>query len=137
MRTAARYLLLGVLTGLLAPVGLFAFGTLTDRQFDPLELFAIMAVGGVLTFATAGWMIGRRDEALRALATIDGLTGIPNRRAFDERLALETARTARHAVPLALVMVDLDHFKKFNDRYGHKAGDEVLRRVSALSLIHI
>ncbi len=65
---------------------------------------------------------------LRTLTRIDPLTGIANRRRFDERLGSEWRRAAREEIPLSLIMMDLDFFKKYNDRYGHTAGDEVLRK---------
>lgn len=64
-------------------------------------------------------------ELERAVRT-DPLTGLGNRRLFDERLVAEVARTRRHGHPLALLMFDLDHFKQVNDRSGHLAGDELL-----------
>ncbi len=67
-----------------------------------------------------------RDE-LHRLSFLDGLTGVPNRRYFDEQVELEWRRAAREARPLALVMIDIDKFKAFNDNYGHQAGDECLR----------
>jgi diguanylate cyclase (GGDEF)-like protein len=62
----------------------------------------------------------------------DALTGLPNRRAFEERLPIELARAARSGHPLALVLLDLDGFKGVNDRLGHPAGDEVLRGVGRI-----
>jgi len=63
---------------------------------------------------------------LERLATTDPLTGLGNRRLFDERFAAEIARAARSGEPLSLLMCDVDHFKPFNDRYGHAAGDACL-----------
>ncbi|HET7121680.1 MAG TPA: sensor domain-containing diguanylate cyclase [Solirubrobacterales bacterium] len=62
----------------------------------------------------------------------DALTGLSNRRAFEERLPVELARASRHQLPLALCLLDLDGFKRVNDRLGHQAGDEVLCGVAAV-----
>jgi diguanylate cyclase (GGDEF)-like protein len=70
------------------------------------------------------------NEQLAALSATDGLTGVANRRRFDQALASEWNRAARTGQPLALAMLDLDWFKKYNDRYGHQAGDECLRQVA-------
>lgn len=64
---------------------------------------------------------------LRRLALVDTLTGLANRRQFDERLALALARLQRHGTPTSLMFLDIDHFKRINDTYGHAAGDEILR----------
>ncbi|MBY5642100.1 diguanylate cyclase [Rhizobium leguminosarum] len=69
-------------------------------------------------------------EQLRNLAETDGLTGIVNRRAFDEAFARETAGSARKNTSFSLLMVDIDRFKAYNDTYGHPAGDQCLRVVS-------
>jgi len=63
--------------------------------------------------------VKRQSDALRALTLTDGLTGVANRRAFDENLDAEWRRCARAQVPMSLIMVDIDHFKNFNDAYGH------------------
>ena len=70
------------------------------------------------------------EATLARLARIDGLTQVANRRTFDETLAREWQRLAREKAPLALVICDIDCFKKFNDHYGHQAGDECLQRVA-------
>ena len=75
--------------------------------------------------------VKRQSDALRELTLTDGLTGVSNRRAFDEKLQGEWRRCARAEVPMALIMVDIDHFKLFNDHYGHQAGDACLRQVGA------
>ncbi|SEL76300.1 PAS domain S-box-containing protein/diguanylate cyclase (GGDEF) domain-containing protein [Roseateles sp. YR242] len=74
----------------------------------------------------------RANELLARQSTTDGLTGVGNRRLFDQLLQQEWQRAARAARSLALVMVDIDHFKQYNDRYGHVAGDDCLRRVATL-----
>jgi diguanylate cyclase (GGDEF)-like protein/PAS domain S-box-containing protein len=70
------------------------------------------------------------EHKLAALATLDGLTGLANRRQFDEQLEGEWARARRDGTPLSLLLIDVDHFKKFNDRYGHQAGDRCLQSVA-------
>lgn len=72
-----------------------------------------------------------QSDLLRQMVFIDGLTGVANRRCFDERLDVEWRRAARSDLPLALLMLDVDHFKRFNDRYGHQVGDECLRQVAS------
>lgn len=71
----------------------------------------------------------RARDTLARLATTDGLTGLANRRSFDERLATEHRRLARSGAELSLILLDIDHFKLFNDTYGHLAGDDCLRQV--------
>ncbi|HEX4798568.1 MAG TPA: diguanylate cyclase [Burkholderiales bacterium] len=74
------------------------------------------------------------NRELEKLSRQDGLTGIANRRYFDSYLQTEVRRAARERQPLALILADVDHFKAFNDQYGHQAGDDCLRQVaSALS----
>ncbi|WP_213286919.1 diguanylate cyclase [Bradyrhizobium sp. sGM-13] len=73
--------------------------------------------------------IGRRAEAeekLEELATTDALTGLKNRRKFDSEIDLEWRRATRNQTPVAVLMIDADHFKSFNDTFGHQAGDQVL-----------
>ena len=66
----------------------------------------------------------------RNQAMTDALTGIPNRLAYEQRLEQEVARWKRFGTPLVLVVWDIDHFKRVNDRFGHKAGDKVLRTIA-------
>jgi diguanylate cyclase (GGDEF)-like protein len=95
--------------------------------------------GGIAGVRTDVTQLVRKEQELAAanaklalLSTTDGVTGIGNRRRFDERLATEWLRCGRHGAPLAVVLVDIDHFKLYNDHYGHLAGDECLRRVAQL-----
>ena len=75
--------------------------------------------------------VKRQSDALRELTLTDGLTGVSNRRAFDETLDTESRRCARAQVPMSLILVDIDHFKHFNDTYGHPAGDACLQLTAA------
>jgi len=70
------------------------------------------------------------NRKLAELARMDGLTGLTNRRAFDEALATEFGRSERNGTPLGLLLIDVDHFKDYNDSYGHPEGDDCLRAVA-------
>ena len=72
------------------------------------------------------------QTALERLATLDGLTGIANRRAFDDRLQHEWSRAGRANAPLSLILADVDYFKRYNDVYGHQGGDDCLKAVAAV-----
>jgi len=72
------------------------------------------------------------ETALKTLAAKDGLTGLANRRSFDQTLEMEWSRARRTNKPLALLFADVDHFKLYNDRHGHQRGDECLRAVAAV-----
>ncbi len=71
-----------------------------------------------------------QSDLLRKLVFLDGLTGVFNRRYFDQQWSIEMARSIRSKSPLALIMLDVDFFKRYNDLYGHQCGDDCLRRVA-------
>ena len=79
----------------------------------------------------AGDTLEEQNRALKTLAESDGLTGLANRRLFDDALAGELARARRSGSEFALILCDVDFFKKYNDRYGHAAGDDCLRQVAS------
>jgi len=79
----------------------------------------------------------RQRKLLETLVGRDGLTEISNRRRFDESLIKEWNRTKRKQVPLSIVMIDVDNFKNFNDRYGHASGDSVLKAVAKTLSEHV
>jgi diguanylate cyclase (GGDEF)-like protein len=74
----------------------------------------------------------RAEATLKALAASDGLTGLANRRSFDQTLAMEWSRAQRTKKPLSLLFADVDHFKLYNDLHGHQKGDECLRAIAAV-----
>ncbi len=88
--------------------------------------------------ALAAMALGRAvlTERVRAAADTDGLTGLANRRLFDIRIDREVARARANGERVGLLMVDLDHFKRLNDRYGHQTGDEVLRQAAHVLAEH-
>lgn len=75
-------------------------------------------------------VLKQQSDLLRTLALVDALTGVPNRRFFDEQFAADWRRALRDGHSIALVMIDVDAFKRYNDHYGHQAGDHALQRVA-------
>jgi diguanylate cyclase (GGDEF)-like protein len=77
-------------------------------------------------------LLEQQNARLETLATTDGLTGLTNHRTFQERLDAEWRRASRHGIPLSMILLDVDHFKQYNDTFGHPEGDVVLKRVADL-----
>jgi diguanylate cyclase (GGDEF)-like protein/putative nucleotidyltransferase with HDIG domain len=99
---------------------------LADRDdFTPDELSLLSGFANLTANAIVN---ARLYERVAAEARTDMLTGLRNRRSFDQRLAEEHSRSKRYEKPFALAMIDIDHFKKINDTYGHIAGDSVLKQ---------
>jgi diguanylate cyclase (GGDEF)-like protein len=107
-----------------------------EHRADKIARVSVFAVGVLglglgLVLTVIAWRSMAINETLmqqlNQLAREDGLTGVANRRTLDERLPQEMARARRQKYPLSVAMIDLDHFKRFNDRRGHAAGDALLR----------
>jgi diguanylate cyclase (GGDEF)-like protein len=112
-----------------AAVGVLKVYASTPNSFDRDDEETLALLSGVM----AAHLDHAESHAQTVhLSTADALTGIGNRRAFDERLALECARRAREGGLLTLVLLDLDGFGPINDTHGHPAGDGVLRTVAAV-----
>jgi len=104
---------------------------LLEGQAELADLNALLHARTVEAETAARVMKAQEDE-LKRLATTDSLTGLPNRRAFDDVLDREWRLARRTRLPLAMIMVDVDHFKKYNDCYGHPTGDECLKTIARL-----
>lgn len=98
------------------------------KPFDSSELLARLRVGTRILRMQERLLVQQRK--LEEIASRDGLTGVLNRRALDERLAEVYSYYRRRGAPLTVALLDLDHFKKVNDTYGHQAGDAVLKTVA-------
>jgi diguanylate cyclase (GGDEF)-like protein len=92
--------------------------------------FAYVALSTLLAFSLFGYLLGRQADRLYELSHSDALTGLRNRRAFEERMADEIVRSARYGSPLSVLLLDVDGLKEHNDRRGHRAGDAALVRVA-------
>lgn len=112
----------------LAAALLVAVVVLAAAEVGPVAL--VLCVPAALTAALVRLRFDARQEGLRLLARADPLTGLGNQRLLRERLLYEIARHRRHKRRFALFVLDLDGFKQVNDRFGHVAGDEVLREVA-------
>lgn len=134
------FLMTGLVTALVFLV-LRSIGAFMGTEADMLPMNgegAVQAVGlvaalVVLLLLSIGFVLMSKDRAdslNRMLATQDSLTGLANRRHLNETLDLEWARASRTGQSLALIMIDIDHFKAYNDHYGHQAGDDCLQRVA-------
>ncbi len=104
--------------------------TLTTRKYELIRLVGERT----RQLEQANEQLERANRLLRRLSAVDGMTGVANRRQFDEALELEWRRTYRGNAPLSLILADIDFFKAYNDAYGHQKGDDCLKQVaSALS----
>ncbi len=109
-------------------------GAFTERHVKTLELLGAQAAISLVNSRNIENLerkVVERTEELRRMSMKDGLTGIANRRSFDERLAGEWRRSQRGGKPLSLLMIDIDHFKRYNDHYGHVEGDRCIRAVAS------
>lgn len=123
-----RAYMLASLTVLHGPQGGLALYWDRPRRFQYEEELAVRLLAAHLGVALSNV---RLVGYLETMARTDPLTGLPNRRAFQEVLQREWLRARRYARPLGLFLLDLDHFKQINDQYGHLAGDQVLRQVAS------
>lgn len=100
---------------------------ITGEVFSEEDLDRLSSIAHYASVVIERSVFYKKTEELKRISTLDPLTGLVNRRQFEERLVEEIERAKRHGLVLSLVMIDLDDFKKINDEFGHLAGDEALR----------
>lgn len=101
----------------------------TPEQYNGVDIW-IGYIIDITRLKEMEWKLLQANRTLQALSDTDGLTGLANRRRFDEALANEWARYRRSRQPFALILVDIDYFKSYNDHYGHQSGDDCLKAVA-------
>ncbi|MEO4047971.1 diguanylate cyclase [Pseudomonas sp. CAU 1711] len=116
-------LLLGVTVYMLKTFGWLPHNWMTQNAFQ---------LGSLIEMLLLSLALGSRVRDLRQDSYRDALTGLANRRQFDERMAEQVQAARAQQAPLSLLLLDIDHFKRFNDSFGHQAGDRVLQRVARL-----
>jgi diguanylate cyclase (GGDEF)-like protein len=102
-----------------------------NEWYGQLRVHGAIVLSILMVIGVLGYRVDQANRATRMQALRDGLTGLANRRCFNQTIEREFQRAARNGRPLSLIMVDVDLFKTFNDQYGHPAGDACLRAVSA------
>jgi len=100
------------------------------KEESIMEISFVLLIIALIFMGLSIWLF-IENRKLRPMAFLDALTGLPNRRLFDEYLTKELARTKRFKTKMAVAVLDLDKFKRVNDNYGHSAGDKVLIEVAA------
>lgn len=135
------YPLLGALLATGAPAGLFllrcvlglaspSFAGAFEQLRGDLPTYTYALTSTTIVFALLGRYLGALEDSLERASATDALTGLANRRHFQERLEEEVGLAARHGTPFSLLLIDVDGLKKINDRGGHDAGDAALRAVA-------
>ncbi len=127
---AVVILLFALLRGLVAFFRIIEFTTIESTAApSPVQFAVFIGLMAMSMLGSLGFILmvkERADRTIRSLAMTDSLTGVINRRAFMEQAEKEYALAGRHRMPLALLMIDIDFFKRINDEFGHPVGDHVL-----------
>ena len=110
-------------------LGCLSLNSDEPNAFDAQDLQFLSVIGYQMAASLKHF---QRFSSVKNMATYDTLTGLYNRRYFEERLGVEAEKSFYSGVPLSLVMVDIDHFKKVNDTFGHTEGDQILCKISSL-----
>lgn len=136
----AAFGLAGLILSLGAPAGLLLVRIASGQAALDAPLvewsrdwptYLYVALSTAIVFATFGAVLGHGADRLQRLARFDTLTGLRNRAGLAQRLDVELRRARRYGEPLSVVLIDVDRLKDINDRHGHGAGDDALRRIGA------
>jgi diguanylate cyclase (GGDEF)-like protein len=120
---------IGAPTGLLILREIYSPRPVTTEILSDQLTYLYVLFATVFVLAILGFALGRQADQLKALSETDVLTGLPNRRALRQRLAMEFRRAVRYGTPVSLLLVDIDGLKQLNDTDGHAAGDRLIRGV--------
>lgn len=135
--TGAAFAILATLFLIRAIIVFFAppnsYGLYLQTPINPISFFISSMAHMCLAFGFVLMLNYRLSADLQKLAASDALTGALNRRSLEQEAVRLSARCTRTGDSLAIMMIDVDHFKSINDRYGHQTGDEVLRRLAAVA----
>lgn len=132
-QAATAFLLLMVAISLPA----MTFGDLTTQNFNGLSMLILASALSIFVYRVLGRALiqfGAEKRAFEVLAATDHLTGVANRRGLTEKLSEELARSQRYEDTFSVLLLDLDHFKQFNDEHGHEMGDTILIEVTKILL---
>lgn len=135
-RRRVSYVVGGLMLGLAAPVGLLVMRAALARDSAPgwlgrelsgnVDIYVYLTLVTCLLFVGLGRVLGAQADELRAASISDSLTGLSNRRYFDQRLRQEVDRASRYKQSLSLLLIDVDYLKRINDEHGHIGGDAAL-----------
>jgi len=126
---AGGIIAIGAPTGLLILREIYSPRPVTTEILSDQLTYLYVLFATVFVLAILGFALGRQADQLKALSETDVLTGLPNRRALRQRLAMEFRRAVRYGTPVSLLLVDIDGLKQLNDTDGHAAGDRLIRGV--------
>jgi len=131
-----KRLVQSALLSLIAPLGWMLLESITEDKslrvifYQEYDLFLYMFLGTLVSFSIFGLIVGHHEARLEYLTITDPLTGMFNRRYFLGRISEEYAKAKRNRTALTLAIIDIDDFKKINDKYGHLTGDKVLTEIA-------
>jgi diguanylate cyclase (GGDEF)-like protein len=127
-----KFAAIGSVLGFAAPLGWLALVSLLREQADELVLYVYLTLTSIAACTAIGALIGHYHERLKVLAARDDLTGLFNQTAFMQTAEFLLQLGIRHGEPIAVVMMDIDHFKSVNDNHNHLVGSHILKEIARI-----